>query len=303
MGTMKTSATKIKKPKAPKIYNGSNAHEVGDLVTFIRKFDIILANTSGGKDSQTTLGQVANLATAAGVKDRVVALHADLGRVEWAGTKALAKEQAEAYGVRFEVAATRPKGDLLYQIEHQRKMFPGRGTRFCTSDHKRAQCQKVLTRLVDEFKKANPKHKGRVKVLNCLGFRFEEGKRDKELAYVPVQESGWTNKTKRVVTRWLPIHGWTESQVWADIHASGVRYHDAYRMGMPRLSCVFCIYAKRDAIMIAGEKNPALLDEYVRVEKKIGHQFQVDFSIASIKEALDRGERGDPNLAAFADGL
>lgn len=64
-----------------------NAHVEPTLTDF----DIILVNTSGGKDSQTMLRKLARLAAAAGVTDRVVVVHADLGRVEWAGTKDLAR--------------------------------------------------------------------------------------------------------------------------------------------------------------------------------------------------------------------
>ena len=46
-------------------------------------FDLIILNTSAGKDSQAMIDLVAGQAAIAGVADRLVAIHADLGRVEW----------------------------------------------------------------------------------------------------------------------------------------------------------------------------------------------------------------------------
>lgn len=108
----------------------------------LTSYDIILVNTSAGKDSQVMLDVVVNLATAQGVRERLVAVHCDLGRVEWQGTAALAKRQADHYGIRFEIVK-RNKGDLLTHIE-ERGMFPSNTARYCTSDHKRAQACRVL---------------------------------------------------------------------------------------------------------------------------------------------------------------
>ncbi|MGW3246610.1 hypothetical protein [Streptomyces sp. NPDC001070] len=56
--------------------------------------DLILANSSAGKDSQAMLHHVVQLADAAGVRDRVQVVHCDLGDVEWPGTRDLAAAQA-----------------------------------------------------------------------------------------------------------------------------------------------------------------------------------------------------------------
>jgi len=49
--------------------------------------------------------RVVALAKEAGVMDRLVAVHCDLGRVEWQGTRELAEAQTKHRGIRFEVAA------------------------------------------------------------------------------------------------------------------------------------------------------------------------------------------------------
>jgi 3'-phosphoadenosine 5'-phosphosulfate sulfotransferase (PAPS reductase)/FAD synthetase len=100
-----------------------------------------------------------------------------------------------------------------------------------------------------------------------------------------------SSNSRRHVDKWLPLHDWTAAQVWERIRESKVRHHPAYDLGMPRLSCVFCIYAPRDALLLAGEHNPELLAEYVSVERLIRHKFKADLAIEEIQDALARGER------------
>lgn len=251
----------------------------------LRAYDLVLLNTSGGKDSQAMLDHVVRLAREQGATDRLVAVHADLGRVEWKGTRELAEQQARAYGLRF-VAVTRPQGDLLTHVE-QRRMWPSSSARYCTSDHKRGQVARVLTGLVRALRLDRP-----ARVLNCLGFRAEESPaRAKRPA---LSRDTRQSNGRREVTTWLPTHTWTVAQVWATIRASGVPHHPAYDLGMPRLSCVFCIFAPRPALTLAGKHNPELLAEYAAVEARIGHQFRQDVTMAQVKADVDAGVDGGP---------
>lgn len=82
----------------------------------IREWGLILLNSSGGKNSQTMIDEVVRLADENGVsRDRLVVVHADLGRVEWPGVKELAKEQADHYGLEFEWE--KRKIDLLGHVD------------------------------------------------------------------------------------------------------------------------------------------------------------------------------------------
>ena len=101
----------------------------------LTQYDLIVINTSAGKDSQTMLRLVYQMAQEQGVVDRLVAAHADLGRMEWPGTRELAERQAAHYGIRFE-AIGRPQGDILAHVRLN-KYWPKPTTRYCTSDHKR----------------------------------------------------------------------------------------------------------------------------------------------------------------------
>lgn len=249
-----------------------------DLTTF----DVIIVNSSAGKDSQAMLDYVVEQARDAGVLDRVTVFHADLGRMEWEGTAELAEEHATHYALRFE-KIKRPQGDLLDQVR-KRGMWPSSTTRYCTSDHKRGQGRKVMTKLVTELGLDRP-----ARVLNCMGFRREESPaRAKKASYrydTPASGKG----TVRQVWEWLPILEWTLSEVWDRIRAAGTRHHWAYDLGMPRLSCCFCVLSSRSALVLAAVHNPVLLAEYVAVEAEIGHTFQHGTSIADIAREAEAG--------------
>lgn len=240
---------------------------------------LVVLNSSGGKDSQAMLDYVCRLADSQGYpRSRLHVVHCDLGRMEWPGTAKLAEQQAQAYGLAFH-RVSRTQGDLLEHVR-QRGMWPSSTTRYCTSDHKRDQAAKVIRRLARET--------GAQSVLSCMGFRAAESP---ARAKRPVLQLDKRLSTKsRQVFTWLPIFAWTEKQVWRTIFQSGVPHHPAYDAGMPRLSCIFCIFAPRPALILAGRLNPALLNEYVQVEAEINHSFRQDLTLAEIKQAVEAGE-------------
>lgn len=253
----------------------------------------VLINTSGGKDSQTMLRQVVLLARRQGYPlDRIETAHQDLDRLEWEGVKELAREQAEHYGLRFSVTRRRTaSGDestTILDYARERKMWPSQGQRWCTSEFKRGPGLRVLTAMDKRLRAHLKEHR---RYLYCLGFRAAESPARKKLPWLKKFDRV-SSKYKHVDT-WLPIHEWSEDEVWSDIKSSGVRHHRAYDIGMPRLSCCFCIFAPRSALLIAGREKPELLQEYVDVEKEIGHTFRVDQSLADIQQAVQEGEEPD----------
>lgn len=263
-------------------------------------FDVILINTSAGKDSQAMLDYVVELAEEAGVRDRLIAVHADLGRVEWKGTRELAERQVAHYGLRFEVVS-RAQGDLLDQVEERAAKLKAEGkdspawpsstARYCTSDHKRGQVATLMTRLAKEHREAGG---GQVRILNAMGLRAQESPARAKRPALELDKRATNGR--REVWNWNPILDWTVEEVWDRIKASGVEHHRAYDLGMPRLSCVFCIFAPKAALIRAGYENRELLDEYVAVEERIGHQFRgkpgskSGLSLREVKDAIEAGE-------------
>lgn len=314
----------------PNAYDNAAAFKLDRSMPDLTEYDVILVNTSAGKDSQAMLDYVYEAARAVGVEDRVQAVHADLGRMEWAGTKQLAQRQCDHYGVELHVCIRRDKtgavgSDLLGRVR-ERGMWPSNAQRWCTSDFKRTPCSTVITALA----RAAKKQLGRApRVLNCMGLRSQEsaarancpsckghGKLNAETGKalskkalkagaatvtcprcngegerVAYERDPRQSNSAKTVDTWLPIHDWTEAQVWGRIKVSGVEHHRAYDLGMPRLSCVFCIFAPKAALVVAGRENRALLDEYVKVEAEVGHSFKNDMRIAEVAEAVDAGEQ------------
>jgi 3'-phosphoadenosine 5'-phosphosulfate sulfotransferase (PAPS reductase)/FAD synthetase len=204
----------------------------------LRDYDWVISNSSAGKDSAAMLDVLAEQAKSEGILDRLVVVHADLGKVEWPGTRELAERQARRYGLRFEVVR-RKQGDLLQYVE-KRGRWPSPAQRYCTSDMKWSPVMTLFTRLTAETRGRDP---GKVvKLLNCLGLRAEES--PARAKQVPFQLDQRASNGKRAVYRWLPIHDWTTEQVWARIKSSDVESHPAYSLGMPRLSCCFCIFVE-----------------------------------------------------------
>lgn len=300
---MPLTTTSSKPKKAKRGRQHQSGAIFGDHVPDLRSYDWIFVNSSGGKDSQVMLDEVYRLAKIYDVVDRIVVVHCDLDRVEWKGTRELTEKQARCYpGVRFRVVK-RPQGDLLQQVLQRWASlrqagrfdvapWPSPKERWCTSDQKRAQVMKVMTSYATIS--LNRGVTGRqVRILNCMGLRGQESCNRSELPTFEFNKLA-SNKTKRHVDNWLPIHGWSVEQVWARIKKSGVPYHSAYDLGMPRLSCVFCIYAPYEALLLAAYHNKELLNDYVEVEKKVGFSFKIGLPMAKIQIDMEAGVQPGP---------
>jgi 3'-phosphoadenosine 5'-phosphosulfate sulfotransferase (PAPS reductase)/FAD synthetase len=277
-------------------------------------YDWVILNTSAGKDSQAMLDYCAELFDAVGLpRERVIAVHCDLGRAEWEGTLELAQEQADHYGFNFvavkrEGTVWRGKvlGDLPAQVleRHEANIrngkvqppWPSKGARWCTSDQKTSQ----VAKLIRSLESSEPGRK--VRILNCLGLRADEsadraqktpfGPDGEHWSKPPSEKRGTPGVPSplRHVDRWLPIFDWTEEQVWDRIHASGVRYHWAYEKGMPRLSCCFCVLASPKDWAISIKFNRDLAEDYAEIERATGYTMTQKVSMQDIIDAHDRAE-------------
>lgn len=246
-------------------------------------YDRIILNSSGGKDSAVAEYEVCRLADLQGYpKSNIVVSHQDLGVYEWPGTKELVKEQADHFGVRMVVSWRVDKyghRETLLEYVLRRGMWPSQGNRWCTSDFKRGPGARVVT--------AETKDLGHCRVLYVFGFRADESPARKKKEIFTRNEKLSTHR--REVYDWLPVHDWSLRRVWSTIREHKIPYHYAYDLGMPRLSCIFCFMSPFDALVLAGIHNPTVLEEYVYVEEVTGHQFRIDFSIKSVKQAIQSG--------------
>lgn len=249
----------------------------------LHDYDLVIINSSAGKDSLCALYEVCKLAVEQNFPlQRISVSHQDLGIVEWPGTRELVKVQADLFGLRTHYSRQRNKEgkeETLLEYVEKRGKWPSRNQRYCTSEFKRGPGARVITKLARFLKKS--------KVLYVFGFRADESPARKKKSVLILNKRASTRSRK--VYEWLPIHDWNSKKVWETIKANDLPYHPAYDLGMPRLSCCFCIFSPFDALVVAGKANPELLDKYIAVERKIKHTFRDGFSIASVKDAIDNG--------------
>jgi 3'-phosphoadenosine 5'-phosphosulfate sulfotransferase (PAPS reductase)/FAD synthetase len=272
-------------------------------------YDLIIINSSAGKDSLATIIEVYRLAIEQDYPlDRIVVQYNSLGdRVSWPGTadigpnaaalvaafgdrpgtRQLAEQQATRLGLRLVVSSRSHATDvdLLDHIERKGK-FPDNGRRFCTAEHKRGPGKTVITA---EYKALGDLGR-RPRLLYVFGFRAAESSaRAKKIPFVA---DAHTN-TMRAVDEWYPVHHWSTEQVWTAIRGSGLPWHWAYDAGMTRLSCSFCVLAGGADLILAAALRPDVAIEYARVEAvnlarglacgdMQGRQFQENRSMADI---------------------
>lgn len=251
----------------------------------LRSYDLILVNTSGGKDSALAAWYIRQLAEPLGLLDRVLLVHATFPE-EWPGTVELVRRQAAALGLPIEVVS---RGEALLDYVLRRRKWPGltRQARYCTSDFKRAPIDRVITA-------RTPRRRWQLRpwrVLAIMGIRADESRERANRR--PFQERirpGQITNGVRSVDEWYPLFHLSTGNVWRLIREIGLEMHPAYEQGMPRLSCRFCIFAPRGALIRAGHLHRELLEKYAAVEHEIGHSFKKDLKIAEIPDTVERGE-------------
>lgn len=318
----------------------------------LSEYDIIIVSTSAGKDSSCCLDVVCEQARKEGVIDRVVAVHSDLGRIEWPGCPELAEEQAKQQGVRFlkvsrigavcdsdptnvDKVAAYERGEIygdiidyllrkVIQDQERARLserphtpcWPTQDQRWCTSEFKRGPIQRSYKMLADEWRKRTGT-KSKPLILEAQGLRAEESpQRAKELQLHP-------HKEKKNVHVWLPLKWWWADEVCKRIRDRRIPSHDAYRLGMPRLSCVFCVLARNKGggpLLIGGYHNRELLDEYCEAEaitekhckegpdptnkdgspkKRFDGHFQAENRLQDIRARILRGEKPPATITAW----
>lgn len=248
----------------------------------LHEYDVVIVNSSAGKDSSVAIFEICRMADEQGYdKSNIHVSHQDLGEMEWKGTKELAKEQADHFGLQIHYSKRRDKNgyeETLLEYVERRGMWPSSQQRYCTSDFKRGPGGRVITKLQSGREES--------KVLYVFGFRAEESPARSKKEPLALNKN-YTTKSGREVWDYLPVHHWDAELVWRTIRENDIPYHWAYDLGMPRLSCCFCIFSPFDALVTAGYANPELLDRYVEVERKIGHTFRDGFAIEEVKKAIE----------------
>jgi DNA sulfur modification protein DndC len=221
----------------------------------IERGALFVCNHSGGKDSQAMYLYLRERVPA----HQLVVVHAHLPEVEWDGV--VEHIHDTIYSPYYECQA----GKTFLQMVEARGMWPGVQHRQCTSDLKRGPLEKLIRGIL--------KKRNLTLVVNCMGMRAQESPNRKK-------KPAWKTSSKNSVAgrewyEWLPIHAWTEGDVFRFIEQHGQQPHWAYKAGMSRLSCCFCIMASDSDLRTAAGLRPALFQKYIALEEKIGHTFRM----------------------------
>ncbi|MGW6203683.1 phosphoadenosine phosphosulfate reductase domain-containing protein [Streptomyces sp. NPDC055089] len=245
-------------------------------VDLIRAADLTIIQTSGGKDSIVAMHRTVAAAKAAGCLHKVRAMHCDLGSAEWPGVRELARRQAERYGIPFH--AVTPNGGFLGMVEN-RGQWPDAKRRLCTSQLKRDPTGPVITMWVGELGLDR-----QAIVLNVMGVRGAESASRALKTRLALDTR--TTSANRLVLTWNIIHGLSEVEVWQEIADQALEYHPIYDTGLSRLSCVYCVLAGPDWLILATRVCFALElplpETYAALERRIGHSFKQDFTLSGI---------------------
>jgi len=257
---------------------------------------IFFVSHSGGKDSQAQMIEIERIVP----KSQIVVVHADLPGADWSGTFDHIKATVGDHDLRVVVA-----NETFMEMVTKRGMWPSPKYRQCTSGQK--------TGPIDVLIRAIMKERGAKYAVNCVGIRagesdgrkqgvdkdhfkktgealtiglskrlalFEkmnhpEGKLDKKGRVKRVNNLSKPNG-KRFVYDWYPIFNYSLEDLLGVVEDAGQRLHWAYAKGMSRLSCMFCIMAKKSDLRVSAKENPNVFKQYVEKEKEIGHTMFAD---------------------------
>lgn len=227
------------------------SQKINDL---IKRNALFVVNHSGGKDSQAMLIKIREIVPAS----QIMVIHATLPGMEWEGTEKQVYDTSHGLD-----CMTVQAGKTFFEMVRHRQMFPSPKYRQCTSDLKRGPIEKGIR----GYLKVNPEFNGLI--VNCMGIRAEESSsRKKALSW---KRNARNSKAGREWYDWLPIHKMLIGEVFDTIHGAGQEEHWAYKAGMTRLSCCFCIMASSKDLKTAARLNPGVYAQVVALEKEVKH--------------------------------
>lgn len=230
------------------------ASQVSDLA---ERGAIFYVSHSGGKDSQAMYAELCKKVP----DDQIVVIHADLGEVEWDGVQ----DHIRA-NIRHDLNVV-SAGKTLFDMVRRRAAtrpdvpaFPSSAHRQCTSDLKRGPIYKFI--------RNDMKARDAVVAVNCMGLRASESPARSKRKTLAVNAT--LSKAGRAVFEYLPIHHYTDDDVFAAIATAGQKPFWAYAAGNKRLSCVFCIMGCDNDLRNGALHRPALYQQYLDLERETG---------------------------------
>lgn len=219
--------------------------------------EVIFVNHSAGKDSQAMMAYLHK----AGFKGKLVVVHADLGEMEWEPMHHFIEQTC--FGL--EVHVVKPPLNF-FELCKKYNRLPSGLARFCTSDLK----TQPISRFIKDYCRKN----GIKSAINCIGIRAEESpaRAKKE----PFKLNKLTLKREGIaIHEWFPIFNYTLEDVWAEIRSVGQEPHKLYSEGFSRLSCVFCVFGRKEEHKKAAALKPELFEKMVQLEQDLGKSIRL----------------------------
>lgn len=262
---------------------------------------IVSGQISGGKDSMASIHAGFAALDAAGMRYQKVAMHSDLGLIEWRESAAAVETTAEIAGAALHVIPPKGRGLvdrfmsrgiagrkrwLNLETYHLIGPFSTSSLRFCSSEFKIAP----LLRLTGQLFPGSS-------VLQILGTRRAESVRRRstpDIARVPSKLVAHGVK----VWTWFPIADWSAGDVFNYHEVHRLPLHFAYTgLGSTRLSCCACTLSSSNDAAAAARH----LDNLPAFRAMFEIEAFAAFSYASARWAGDMIAAHQPHAWSIAD--
>lgn len=282
-----------------------------DYVPDIASYDHIIIATSFGKDSISCHLRLIELGAD---PDRIEWWHHDVDDSErsgnfitWPFEKAYGTALADHLGVKLRFSAK----DGGFLGEMRRENAPTRGVWFETDDGDvmtaGGTSNNLATRL--KFPQVAASHTvrwcssytkidvGRAALTNqprflanrtlfITGERAEESARRK--GYIPFRPHMADRREGRLarhIDHWLPIHNWTERDVWNTIRRHGIVVAIPYYLGFSRFSCAGCIFGSPSHFATLRFIMPEMFASLAAYEKEFGCTIKRNADLHSVADS------------------
>lgn len=228
---------------------------------------------SGGKDSVSISHAADRLLDQLGhPRDRRVAIHSDLGRIEWKTTSATVEAAAAAIGVPL-IVVRRKAGDLVDRWErrfelgleryidlrnyHLTSPWSSASNRFCTAELK---TQVILPELLRQWK--------RTEILSIVGIRRQESLKRRLTPISKREGKPWLRAGGGCITTWHPGVDIREDEVFTYLERQSLPVAEPYRLGSTRFGCAFCVLGSENDLQVSARApgNLGLLHHLVEME-------------------------------------
>jgi len=229
----------------------------------IRQADCLYVSHSGGKDSQAMLAYLHGLAIEGIIPSNIVLVHSDLGDMEHEPMH----QWIEANSLGYPLHVVNP-GISFWDLCRKWKRLPDGKARFCT--------MYLKTEPISEFIHKHMTQNGYTRAINAVGIRAEES--PSRAAKPPFKISDMTKPRKHpghTVWDWYPIFDFNLCDVRCEIDHAGQSMHRIYSEGYSRLSCTFCVFAKKHELQQSAKRYPAEFQKMAELELELGRTIRL----------------------------